>query len=370
MIQRILASLIEQKIGTQKAIILVGPRQTGKTTLIHSLLEKRSVLFFDGDDPVAKRLLTRANTEQLRNLIKETPFVFIDEAQRIEEIGFTLKLITDHIPSTQLFVTGSSSFEIGNLMNEPLTGRKWEYTLFPVSWREFSDDAGILKSEQQLPLRLIYGMYPEVITHFGNEYEILKQLTDSYLYKDILAFGGIRKPKILKKLLRALAFQVGNEVSYRELSLLLGIDTKTVSTYIDLLEQTYVIFTLSPFSRNLRNEIKRNSKIYFYDNGILNTIKGNLNPWETREDKGALWENFLISERIKKNAYDLSLARPFFWRTKQQQEVDYVEEDGEKITGYEFKWSPQAKPKEPGTFIKTYHADFRVIHSENFNEFV
>lgn len=370
MIKRILASTIEQKTDSGKAIILVGPRQVGKTTLIRSLLQNKTILFLDGDDPVANKLLTHANTEQLRNLIGDTPYVFIDEAQRVENIGLTLKLITDHIPSAQLFVTGSSSFEIGNLMREPLTGRKWEYTLFPVSWKEFREYAGVLKSEQQLPLRLVYGMYPEIITHFGNEYEILKQLAESYLYKDILAFGGIRKPEVLSSLLRALAFQVGSEVSYRELSLLLGVDTKTVSTYIDLLERVYVIFRLSSFSRNLRNEIKRNQKIYFYDNGLLNTVKGNLNPWETREDKGTLWENFLISERMKKNAYDLSLAQSYFWRTKQQQEVDYVEESGGKIMGYEFKWSPKIKVKEPETFRNAYNADFRVIHSENFNEFI
>ncbi len=370
MIERILTTTIEQKIGSGKAIILVGPRQVGKTTLIGSLLQNKSILFLDGDDPVARKLLTNANTEQLRDLIRETPFVFIDEAQRIENIGLTLKLITDQIKSTQLLITGSSSFEIGNLMKEPLTGRKWEYILYPVSWTEFRDYMGVLKSEQQLPLRLIYGMYPEIITHSGSEYELLKQLTDSYLYKDILAYSGIRKPEVLSNLLRALAFQVGNEVSYRELSLLLSIDTKTVSAYIDLLTQAYVIFKLPSFSRNLRNEIKRNQKIYFYDNGLLNMVKGNLNPWETREDKGALWENFLVSERIKKNAYALSLSQSYFWRTKQQQEVDYVEESNGKITGYEFKWSPKIKVKEPETFMKTYSADFKVIHSENFNEFL
>ncbi len=370
MIKRILTSTIENKIGSGKAIILVGPRQVGKTTLIRNLLKNKSFLFLDGDDPVAQRILKNANTEQLRDLIKESPFVFIDEAQRIENIGITLKLITDQIKSTQLFITGSSSFEIGNLMREPLTGRKWEYTLYPVSWKEFRDYVGLLKAEQQLPLRLVYGMYPEIITHPNDEYELLKQLTESYLYKDILSYSGIRKPEILNNLLRALAFQVGSEVSYRELALLLGVDTKTVSAYIDLLEQAYVIFKLTPFSRNLRNEIKRNQKIYFYDNGLLNTVKGNLNPWETREDKGMLWENFLVSERIKKNSYELSLTQSYFWRTQQQQEVDYVEESGGKVMGYEFKWSSKAKVKEPHTFRKTYNAGFKVIHAENFNDFL
>lgn len=370
MIKRILGDTITRKIGSGKAIIVIGARQVGKTTLVRTLLQDRSILYLDGDDPVTRRLLTNANTEQLKDLIKNTPFVFIDEAQRIENIGLTLKLIVDQITTTQLFITGSSSFELGNLVREPLTGRKWEYILYPISWKEFKDYAGLLKSEQQLPLRLVYGMYPEIITRPGNESELLKQLTDSYLYKDILSYRGIRKPEILNKLLRALAFQVGSEVSYRELSLLLGIDTKTVSSYIDLLEQAYVIFKLPSFSRNLRHEIRTNQKIYFYDNGILNIVKGNLNPFDIREDRGALWENFLISERIKHNAYTIPLTQSYFWRTKHQQEIDYVEEYGGKITGFEFKWNPKTKVKIPQSFIENYQADFKIIHSENFNEFI
>lgn len=370
MIKRIITPLLEKKIGTNKAIIVIGPRQVGKTTLIWHLLDKRDVLFLDGDDPITRRLLTNANTEQLKSLIKEKPFVFIDKAQRVDNIGLTLKIVTDQIKTTQLFVSGSSSFELSNLTREPLTGRKWEYTLYPISWQEFEDHVGVLASIQQLPLRLVYGMYPEIITQSGNEFELLKQLTDSYLYKDILSYKGIRKPEVMSHLLRALALQVGSEVSYRELSTLLGIDTKTVSAYVSLLEQAYVIFKLPSFSRNLRNEIKRNQKIYFYDNGLLNIVKGNLNAWETREDKGSLWENFLISERQKKNSYKQSLANSYFWRTKQQQEIDYVEDEGGKITAYELKWSPTAKVRIPEMFIKKYQADFNVIHSENFGEFI
>jgi|AGTN01.2.fsa_nt_gi Predicted ATPase (AAA+ superfamily) len=370
MIKRTITPIIEQKIGSTKAIIVIGPRQVGKTTLIWAVLENRDVLFLDGDDPITRRLLTNANTEQLKALIKDKPFVFIDEAQRIENIGLTLKIVTDQIKTTQLFISGSSSFELNNLMREPLTGRKWEYTLYPISWQEFEDYAGVLTAIRQLPLRLVYGMYPEIITHTGNEFELLKQLTDSYLYRDILSYKGIRKPEVMNRLLRALALQVGSEVSYRELSVLLGIDTKTVSAYISLLEQAYVIFKLPSFSRNLRNEIKMNQKIYFYDNGLLNIVKGNLNTWETREDKGVLWENFLIGERIKRNSYMQSLAHSYFWRTKQQQEIDYVEDEKGKITAYELKWSPKAKVKVPELFIKKYQADFHVIHSENFRDFI
>lgn len=370
MIKRKLKTIIESKISTGKAILVIGPRQVGKTTLINELLAERDFLFLDGDDPSTRRLLTNPNTEQLKDLIKDKPFVFLDEAQRIENIGITLKIIVDQIKSTQIFVSGSSSFEINNLTSEPLTGRKWEYTLYPISWEEFENYAGVLKATQQLPLRLVYGMYPEIITNSGNEFELLKQLTDSYLFKDVLAYGAIRKPDVVKKLLQALAYQVGSEVSLRELSNILSIDAKTVSSYINILEQAFVIFRLGSFSRNLRNEIKTNQKIYFYDNGILNMLKGNINPLETRNDIGALWENFLISERIKKNEYQQSLAQIYFWRTRQQQEIDFVEDIGGKIFAYEFKWKPSAKVKIPSSFIENYDVDFKVISTDNFREFI
>lgn len=370
MIKRQLSEILKDKIGTGKAIILVGPRQVGKTTLITDILKDKDYLFFDGDDPSLRALLTNPNTEQLKNLIKNKPFVFVDEAQRIENIGITLKIITDQIKNTQLFVSGSSFYEINNLMSEPLTGRKWEYSLYPIAWTEFENYSGTLKAIQQLPLRLVYGMYPEIIIHSGNEYDYLKQMTESYLYKDVLSYGGIRKPDMITKLLQALAFQVGSEVSYRELSVLLSIDVKTISTYIDILEQAYVIFKLKSFSRNMRNEIKMNQKIYFYDNGIMNMLKGNLNPIEIREDIGALWENFLISERIKKNEYSQSLGRIYFWRSKQQYEVDLVEEVNGKIYGYEFKWNPNAKVRIPTSFIENYYAEFNVISKDNFKSFI
>lgn len=370
MINRKLKLLIESKISSGKAILVIGPRQVGKTTLLNEILHTKDFLFLDGDDPSTRAILTNPNTEQLKDLIKDKPFVFVDEAQRIENIGITLKIVVDQIKSTQLFVSGSSSFEISNLTNEPLTGRKWEYRLFPVSWSEFENYVGVLKAIQQLPLRLVYGMYPEIITNSGKEFELIKQLTESYLYKDVLAYGAIRKPDMVKKLLQALAHQVGNEVSLRELSNMLSIDVKTVSAYISILEQSFIIFKLTSFSRNLRNEIKTNQKIYFFDNGILNMLKGNLNPLEARNDIGSIWENFLISERIKKNEYQQSLANLYFWRTKQQQEIDLVEDVNGKITGYEFKWKPTAKAKIPASFIESYQADYKVISSENFREFI
>ena len=370
MIKRILEEKIAQKLDKGKAILVIGPRQVGKTTLINSILENRAHLFLDGDDSTVRNLLTDPNTEQLKSIIGNHNTLFIDEAQRIENIGLTLKIITDQFKNTQLLVSGSSAFELNNQTSEPLTGRKWEYKLYPISWQELEDSIGYVKSEQQLELRILYGMYPDVINNLGEETEVLKQLTNSYLYKDILAFSGIRKPQVLEKLLRALALQLGSEVSYNELAQLVGVDKNTVANYIEVLEKGYVIFRLSSFSRNLRNEIKTNQKIYFYDTGVRNAILGNFNLLDSRSDKGGLWENFLIAERIKKLAYDSSLAKSYFWRTKQQQEIDYVEEVSGRITGYEFKWSEKAKAKLPKSFMETYNATIKVIHRNNFREFV
>jgi len=370
MIKRDLEKKIINRFGTGKAILLIGPRQVGKTTLFNKLLEGKEYLFLNGDDPTVRKLISNPNLEQLKNIIGNYKIVFIDEAQRIDNIGLTLKLITDQLKSVQLLVSGSSAFELNNQTQEPLTGRKWEYQLYPISWGEFESNVGYLKAEQQLELRIIYGMYPDVINNFGDEKEILKQLTDSYLYKDLLSYGGIRKPEILEELLRALAFQIGNEVSYNELAQLLGIDKKTVATYIDLLCQAYVVFKLPSFSKNLRNEIKTNQKIYFYDTGVRNMIIGDLNPLEVRQDKGNLWENFLIAERLKHNAYKSSLAKGYFWRTVQQQEIDYVEEEAGTVTGFEIKWNPKSKVKIPKTFTAAYNTDVNVINKENFREFL
>ena len=370
MIKRVLETQINNRFGKGKAILLIGPRQVGKTTLFNKLLEQKEHIFLNGDDPTVRKLLTNPNIEQLKSIIGNNKIVFIDEAQRIENIGLTLKLITDQLKAVQLLVSGSSAFELNNQTQEPLTGRKWEYQLYPISWSEFENNVGYLKAQQQLELRIVYGMYPDVINNFGDEKEILKQLTDSYLYKDILNYGGIRKPEILEKLLRALAFQIGSEVSYNELAQLLGIDKKTVSNYIDLLCQAYVIFKLPSFSKNLRNEIKTNQKIYFYDTGVRNMIIGDLNPFEVRQDKGNLWENFLIAERLKQNAYTSSLSKGYFWRTTHQQEIDYVAEEAGIVTGFEIKWNPKSKVKIPKTFVAAYHTAVKVISNANFREFL
>jgi len=370
MIRRILRDKIAGKLHKGKAIIVLGPRQVGKTTLINSILEDREHLFLDGDDITVRNLLTNPNTEEIRSIIGNHTILFIDEAQRIENIGLTMKIITDQFKSVQLLVSGSSAFELGQRTNEPLTGRKWEYRMYPISWKEFEDDMGFLKSEQQLEIRLLYGMYPDVINNPGEEITILKQLTNSFLYKDILSFGGIRKPQVLERLLRALALQMGNEVSFNELAKLLEVDKNTVTNYIDILEKGFVIFRLSSFSRNLRNEIKNNQKIYFYDNGVRNSIIGNFNPLDSRNDTGALWESFLIGERIKKMDYEDAFVSPYFWRTHQQNEIDYIEEGSGELRGFEFKWNPRAKARFHKSFMETYNADIKVVHRKNFREFL
>jgi predicted AAA+ superfamily ATPase len=371
MIIRELESVIKSRIGKGKAIIVLGPRQTGKTTLFRSLSsEMNDFLFLDCDDVLVREYLSAPKTETLKQIIGKHKYIFIDEAQRIKNIGLTLKIITDQIPEVQLFVSGSSAFELSNELNEPLTGRKWEYLLLPISWNEYEDHTGFLKSEQLLETRLIYGMYPDVINHPGDEKEVLNQLSDSYLYKDLLAFKGIRKPEILEKLLRALSLQICNEVSYNELSSLIGIDKNTISSYIDLLEKAFVIFRLHPFARNIRNEISTNRKIYFYDNGIRNAVIANYNLLSLRQDIGALWENFMISERVKYLNNNRKLSNIYFWRTTQKQEIDYIEESDGNITAYEFKWNPKAKSKFSKTFTNNYTAETKVINRKNFREFL
>lgn len=369
MFERHLKSTIRSKINSGKAIVLVGARQVGKTTLLKSILNGVKYLFLDGDDPTVRALLSAPNTEQIRTLIGDHQLIFLDEAQRIQGIGLTLKIITDQFKHVQLLVSGSSSFDLGNELNEPLTGRKWEYELFPISWEEYEANIGFLQSEQQLENRLLYGFYPEVLNNQGSEREVLKNLVNSYLYRDILAFSDIRKPEVLENLLQALALQMGSEVNYNELAQTVGVNKITIQNYIDILEKGYIVFRLNSFSKNLRNEIKQTRKIYFLDNGIRNMIIGNFNPLELRVDKGALWENFLVSERRKQNNYKSTFSKMYFWRNRQQQEIDFVEEKAGEVVAYEFKWEKK-KVKFPEKFITTYNAKAHSINRSNFRDFV
>jgi predicted AAA+ superfamily ATPase len=372
MIKRSLEKIILEKTGTGKAIILTGARQTGKTTLLKSMFEdKAGTLWMDGDEPDVKAIFENPTSTRLKNIFTGKKVIIIDEAQRIENIGTKLKLITDHIPEVQLIATGSSSFDLANKINEPLTGRKWEYRLFPLSFAELSQHFGSVEEARLLPIRLIYGSYPEVVNNPGKEKEILRQLSDSYLYKDILMWERLKKPEKLVRLLQLLAFQTGNEVSFNELAKNLGIDNQTVEKYIQLLEQTFVIFRLGAFSRNLRKELKQTRKIYFHDNGIRNSLIANFNPPELRNDTGALWENYIISERMKYLQYNNKWANTWFWRTNDQQELDYIEESDGILYAFEIKWNPAAKARLSRTFSGAYPGtEFRVINPGNYNLFL
>jgi predicted AAA+ superfamily ATPase len=376
MLNRKLIQKIQKKLFKGKAILILGARQVGKTTLIETLLApyKNETLNLNGDEPDVREQLAKITSTQLKLMIGNNKIIFIDEAQRIENIGITLKLITDQIKDVQVIATGSSSFELSNKTSEPLTGRKFEYQLFPLSFAEMVDHHGWLEEKRLLQHRLIYGYYPEVVNQksTSDAQERLKLLAESYLYKDILALEGIKKPQLLDKLLRALALQIGSEVSFHELARLTGSNSHTVEKYIGILEKAFIIFKLPSYSKNVRNELKKSKKIYFYDTGIRNAVIGNFTPVESRTDMGALWENFLVSERKKHLGYQQDYAiRSYFWRTKQQQEIDYLEETHDQLNAWEFKWSEHAKAKFPLTFTRAYpNGTTEIISRESFEEFV
>ncbi len=373
MITRIIQDTIEKRLNDNKAIILLGPRQVGKTTLLHDFFKNNSnVLWWNGDEPDIRELLVSATSTRLKQLIGKHTTVIIDEAQRIENIGLCIKLITDNLKQVKVIATGSSSFELANKINEPLTGRKWEYTLYPVSFEEMAGHHGLLAEQRLLEHRLVYGYYPDVINSPGDEPAILKQLADSYLFKDILTWERIQKPDRLERLVQALAFQVGNLVSYNELGQTVGLDNQTVEHYINLLEKSFIVFRLGTYSRNLRNELKKSRKIYFYDNGLRNAVINQFNPIALRNDTGALWENFIISERMKYMAYHQRYSNTYFWRTTSQQEIDYIEEHDGIVNAYEFKFSSKkAKVKLPKSFVDAYTPDHtEIITRDNFHHFV
>ena len=374
MITRTLQQRIEGNLFKGKAVIVIGARQVGKSTLFRQITEKleEPVLMLNCDEPEVRELLAGMNLVELKLMIGKHRIVVIDEAQRVSEIGMTLKRITDNFPEVQLLVTGSSSFELQNRLNEPLTGRKYEYRLFPISTRELLEHGGLIAVKQSLESRLIYGSYPDIVNHADEAKELLMNIAGSYLYKDLLALEDIRRPALLEKLLVALALQVGSEVSYNEIAQTVGSDSKTVEKYIDLLEKCYIIFRLGAFSRNLRTELKKSKKIYFYDNGIRNAVIQNFAPLSMRNDVGALWENFFISERIKSNEYGGRYAKSYFWRTTQQQEIDYIEEADGQFTVFEMKWNPRKKTTPlPAAFLKTYPvAQEAVVTPENYLEWL
>lgn len=373
MIHRTLEHQITSLLGSSKAIVIMGARQVGKSTLLHMILDGRSdVMWMNGDDLDIQQMFSQMTSTRIRAILGNHHILVVDEAQRIPDIGLRLKLITDQMKGVQVIATGSSSFTLANKVNEPLTGRKREFKMFPLTFKEMVDHTDFLDELRLIPHRMVYGYYPEVVSSPGDERSVLKELSESYLYRDVLSLDGIGKPEKIKRLLQALAFQIGSQVSYNEIGQLIGLDSKTVERYVDILEKSYIIFRLGSFSRNLRNELKSSRKIYFWDLGIRNAVISNFAQIENRDDAGALWENYCIVERIKQLNYHNSFANFWFWRTQRQQEIDYIEEEDGHLSAYEFKWNPKKSTVSvPTTFKSAYPAAaFKVITPQNIEEFL
>ena len=365
---------LRKMLSPNKVLVIYGPRRVGKTTLLKYFLKEitEKTLFVNGDDIIVRQYLESQSIQKLRDFIGDHSLLVIDEAQYIKQIGLNLKLVVDHIPDIKVIATGSSSFELARDIGEPLTGRKYTLKLFTLSQMEISGIEKRHETEANLEARLIYGSYPEVVLMKNNtkRTQYLRELISSYLYKDILALEGIRYSNKLTQLLQLLAFQIGKEVSHQELGNGLNMSKNTVERYLDLLEKAFVIFERCGFSRNLRKEITKNHRYYFYDNGVRNALIDNFNPVNLRNDVGELWENYIVNERMKHNEYLGVYATSYFWRTYDKKEIDLVEERGGKLYGYEMKWK-KTKIKIPVDWEKHYpNADFKVINHENYLDFI
>ena len=323
------------------------------------------------DEPDIRARLSRATSTRLKQIIGTAKLLIIDEAQRVQNIGLTLKLLVENFPNVQIIASGSSALDLANTVNEPLTGRKFEFNLHALSSAEIAASTSALEEQRLLKHRLVYGNYPEIVLNPGDEFDRLRQLTASYLYKDVFAMKDVRKPEVLEKLVQAIALQLGNQVSYNELSKLTGMDKETVVRYIGLLEKTFVIFRLPSLCRNVRTELSKSRKIYFFDNGVRNAIIANFQPLELRNDTGALWENYLIAERVKLLSQQEQPYNLFFWRTHGQQEIDLIEERKGKLHAFEFKWSMRNNARIPKTFLDAYpRSTAQIISQENYWEFI
>lgn len=374
MFARITATNIQNKMFKGKAIILYGPRQVGKSTLVKNILNQYpdNSAYVDGEEFATQNLLMRPSVVELQNLYAGLKLLVIDEAQKIPNIGSTLKLLTDHLPNLQVIATGSSSFDLANKLSEPLTGRKFSYHLYPISLFELQKTKTNLEITKELQQYLIFGMYPEILTTPGADREKrLYELFDTYLYKDVLNFSGVLNQSILLRLLKLLAFQVGSEVSFHELGRQLDIDQRTVLRYITILEKAFVIVVLSAYSKNPRTEVVKKKKIYFWDNGVRNAIIQNLKMPDLRDDMGALWENFCVMERLKTQEYQQKIVHNYFWRSFGQKEIDFLEVQNQDITTLEFKFNPNKIPKIPNEFAKNYeYKEFKTISVNNWWELV
>ena len=365
---------LRKLIEPGKVTVIYGPRRVGKTTLLKKYLETQNdrVLFVNGDDIVVRQYLESQSIQTLRDFIGDHRLLVVDEAQYVEKIGLNLKLIVDHIPGIKVIVTGSSSFDLAQDVGEPLTGRKYVLKLFPLAQMEISKIEKRHETTAGLESRLIYGSYPEVVLIRDNlrREDYLRELIQSYLFKDILVLEGIRYANKLVRLLQLLAFQIGKQVSFTELGKQLSMSKNTVERYMDLLEKVFVIYRLSGFSRNLRKEITKSHRYFFYDTGVRNALIGNFNPLALRNDVGELWENYIITERMKRQAYLRKVTNSYFWRTYDKKEIDLVEERGGKLFGYEVKWE-KARVKIPRDWTGGYpDAAFEVIHRGNYLEFI
>lgn len=372
MIKRSIEPKIEKAIFQGKVIVLYGPRQAGKTTLVKEIQKKYpdESVYLSCDEPDIRLAFTNATSSAMKAFIGNKRLVVLDEAQRVENIGVSLKLLFDTFPQVQIIATGSSSFELANKINESLTGRKREFFLPPFSVQELASAYGQIEVIRAIEQRMIFGMYPEVVVGGAiRAKETLTEITNSYLYKDILSHQSLRHPDVFEKLLRALALQIGQEVSYTELAQTVGVNKQTVERYVELLEKTFVIFRVAPLCRNRRKEISKLRKIYFFDTGVRNALIEAYHDLSLRTDVGAIWENFLMSERYKLMAGELRQVNRYFWRTYDQREIDYIEEEEGVLSGYEFKWKKDTY-RPPKAFADLYPStQVQLITKENFIDF-
>jgi predicted AAA+ superfamily ATPase len=375
LITRLLSDVVSEKLkNTNKAVILYGARQLGKTTLSKLIIDKLGykTLSINADQEKYIEILSSRDLNKLRSLVHGYKLLFIDEAQRVPNIGINLKILTDEIPDLKLLVTGSSSLNLADKITEPLTGRKWTFTLFPLSLQELSINKNRFELNDKLDDLLTFGSYPEVYTTINktDKSDLLYEIANSYLYKDILELSNIKYPRKIRDMVRLLAFQIGSEVSVHELSRTLGINRETVENYLDLLEKSFIIFRLSGFSKNLRKEVRKSDKFYFYDLGIRNAAIDNLNFPGQRNDMGALWENFIIAERKRYLHYNRINVSAYFWRTYTGAELDYIEEGNGRLKAVEIKYN-KGKIKAPKSWMETYpDSEFQLINKENYLDFV
>jgi predicted AAA+ superfamily ATPase len=372
-INRDLQKLIEEWFFRHKVIVLYGARQVGKTTLVKEILSKHkgNQGYFNCELLPVKQLLERQDLSDIKRNFGEYPLIVLDEAQKINQIGLLLKMIHDTYPEIQLIATGSSSFTLSSQVSEPLTGRGLEFMLYPFSYSEMGQLYRPIDLRQQINTILLFGLYPEIVMQpVTDSIFLLNNLTSKYLYQDVFEFETIKRPLIIVQLLQSLAFQIGSEVSHHELANQVKANVKTVERYLDLLEKAFVIYRLKALSRNLRNEIGTKEKIYFYDLGIRNSLINQFNPITLRNDVGALWENFCIMERIKLRQIQKKQGPVYFWRTHEQKEIDYVEEENGEFSGFEFKWNPEAKLKQPHQFLEKYKGTLTVVSPSNIDWFL